>query len=427
MKNKFYVVIAYVLCPIRVLSVALNIVSDYYENGADPAYISSQLITLLLFLGAMIGLMKFSKAGKTLLYLACIYQCFYFLGFIPGDYAAGDYAEVATDLISCGAYLAICLYSVSYFKKRRFLFEAAYVPEEENGQENFDIPKENDGKVLFKGILLSLVLVLVIGVGNSLVGSIRDCLYSIFINIGKPTALQMKNYARIAESMALFCEVGFGVWAAFVFNKMQIVTYEQQFLTGKVAKLTKLFLAGIVIGILVDLAAGGLLVANGAVLNYNGTTATYLMYILLGIPAYLGVGVFEEIVSRGILEGYFEAKGKRIAGIVISVIFFVAIHFVTGAYNEVSAAVFLAAAAVVYSAILIYTKNLWIGIGIHFAYDWAVTYLIGMRVLKSRECFFSLLGVITTRNRTIALVIVYAVMLAVMLYLFNKRKKESEV
>lgn len=420
---KFYVVLVYGLCPLMIIEAILNILLDIFEDGFNIGYCASKLLCIVLFSGAMVGLVRFSNYGHRLFSAACIYYCYYFLSFIPSDHLEESFDVVVLDLISGLTYAGLGIAAYIYFRKRRNLFETTNINYETDNSK-----KGNDGgavKIILKGILLAAALIFIIYIGYGLINKLRGTIYAVLVFGRKPTILQQKNYNQIADSVAHFMGVGVGFWVAFIFHKMQVVTYERQFLTGKIAQQIKMFVIGTGIGLAIDVVASALLLMLGRDLEVNRITGTYLLYILLGIPYYLGIGVFEEIISRGVLEGYFEAKGKRIAGVIVSVIFFVGIHFINGVYNEMSAAAFLLAGSLVYSVLVLYSRNLWISIGAHFAYDWAVTYLVELRLLQSKVCFFSLHGLITKWQRANSLVVVNALALAVLLVMYIAHKKKE--
>lgn len=168
------------------------------------------------------------------------------------------------------------------------------------------------------------------------------------------------------------------------------------------------------------------IVVFGSSFIVNKMFPRVIFTIFTGFFYYLFVGMFEELVMRGMLMKFYVKRGKIVLGILISNLTFVGIHFITGAYDEWRAFVFLFFAGLLLSVVYLYTDNLWLAIGLHFGYDWAIDNLIEMRFLVSKNSFFSLTKLYKW-NTTTSISVMCFVFTVVLFILYMQKKKRARV
>ncbi|MCQ2518956.1 MAG: CPBP family intramembrane metalloprotease [Lachnospiraceae bacterium] len=458
---KFYVILTFGILPLRALIAFLSIVDCIFDVDGPFSIDYFDVGYLILCIAAFIGMVRFSRHGLKILGALLAYMLF---NMLLNLVRSSDMLDIVTGIIAVLIYGALTVYCYLYFTKRKCLFEikekASPIANQEtdSAQEgNYDVPsakvfgvtvaqeenneaspeemsyitseqKEKSDESGFKIILKSLLLAGSFIVVFSLLGVVMDnllsCTYGILCFGKKTTLLQEKNFYTIAYSLTSFFELVLGFWLAYIFGKSEIVSYRLQGIV-KEKKGFIHFAIGVLCGIIIDLAAGGLIVASGAKIVVNNITPQLLFTVFWGLPLYIGVGFGEEIMCRGILFGYCESKGRKIWGIILSTVFFVSLHFISGAYSTADAVVFLTFSGILMAVMKLYTNNIWLSVGYHFAYDWAVTYLLEIRSLQSNNSFLMFFGVVTKWKRSICVSIVAAIM--TILFVILIKKKENAV
>lgn len=97
--------------------------------------------------------------------------------------------------------------------------------------------------------------------------------------------------------------------------------------------------------------------------------------VLFGVVIYASVGLSEELMFRGYIQALFGEK--KVLGIVVTAALFAAMHLVNSAYSAVSL-IYLIAGGLFFSLLREVTKSLWLPIGLHTAWDWAVVSIFGL-------------------------------------------------
>lgn len=440
---KFYVILTFGILPLRALTAFLSIVDCIFDVDGPFSIDYFDVGYLILCIAAFIGMVRFSRHGLKILGALLAYMLF---NMLLNLVRSSDMLDIVTGIIAVLIYGALTVYTYLYFTKRKSLFginekipsitnqETDSAQEENNEASSAEVSdislvqKEKSDESGFKIIVKSLLLAVSFFVVFSLLGVVMDNLqrsiYGILCFGKKTTLLQEKNFYTIAYSLTSFFELALGFWLAYIFGKSEIVSYRLQGIV-KEKKGFIHFAIGVLCGIIIDLAAGGLIAATGAKIVVNNITPQLLFTVFWGLPLYIGVGFGEEIMCRGILLGYCESKGRKIWGIILSTVFFVSLHFISGAYNTADAVVFLTFSGILMAVMKLYTNNIWLSVGYHFAYDWAVTYLLEIRSLQSNNSFLMFFGVVTKWKRSICVSIAAAIMTILFVILIKKKENDA--
>jgi uncharacterized protein len=126
------------------------------------------------------------------------------------------------------------------------------------------------------------------------------------------------------------------------------------------------------------------LILFGVILGVLALSGTYSLHVSgrswppLAGPALVAAamaGVFEELVMRGALLQLVERFAGSWVGLIVSSIVFGVLHFANqgaGPWLLVSIAL---SGGLLFGAAFLYTRNLWLAIGLHFAFDTAEKFL----------------------------------------------------
>ncbi|MDR3086111.1 MAG: CPBP family intramembrane metalloprotease [Christensenellaceae bacterium] len=101
--------------------------------------------------------------------------------------------------------------------------------------------------------------------------------------------------------------------------------------------------------------------------------------VLVGLAAGLGAGVAEELLFRGVLLRLFFEKWGAAWAILVNSLLFGLIHFGNDLQIAEVLGVFLAAGLLL-NAVWFFTKSVWISIGAHFAWNFALGGVFGMPI-----------------------------------------------
>lgn len=281
---------------------------------------------------------------------------------------------------------------------------------------------------LMKCIGVGIFVLVLFEIANVIQLDVADTIYAVLCFHKKVTIMQGEIYWTIATTVKYCTQIGFTVWFAFLFSKSGILEYKRQGISKETLKFSGIFI-GLILGILIDASAMGMIVLLGRKIVTNYISGKILFNILMGVPSYLSVGIYEEFVFRGVIQGYCDKQNKRVFGIILSTFAFVLIHLMNGVYNKSYQIVFLIGLSLMFSAMREYTGSIWMCMACHGAYDWAVFHLMELRIIQTNNCFFSLFGVGKTSDifysiTVVALVI--AVIFTVLIILRRKKDKKAE-
>lgn len=421
------------------------------------SYLSLNFLLILLFVITSVLWIKEKASGTIVMAISCVLAMFKFAWYVILDVQEGEPAWILEDAVYLVLFLILFILNLVYNKKKKpavaeeTLAVAEGVVAEETLAAEADVVEDLvetaetatlesfEGKAIkdstkkesripyfLKSFLVVIMVFLVVDYTYNICGYIRNLIeYTIFQLMPDSSSISMlkqQNIYRITYALGDFLELFFGIWLAFAVNKSQIVTYKDLGLE-KSKKPVKSILMGGVFTLIIILGASLTLKIMGCGFSVNKILPRIVFVMSMSVIMYIGVAVFEEVVSRGVILGYCEKHKLPIWGTVVSSVFFVGIHFVTGAYTKPTAIIFLGAGAILYCALKRYSSNLFVGIGYHFFYDWAVTHLVEIRTVNNKESFISVLKL--TFMKQALCIAIPSLIVALALYILAYRKRKE--
>jgi membrane protease YdiL (CAAX protease family) len=138
-------------------------------------------------------------------------------------------------------------------------------------------------------------------------------------------------------------------------------------------KIASRYLCGIAIGFVVGTAATLSLKPD---ITWVGITSVNIFPILTSLILMISVGLGEELLARGYIMTAMRTTGSKVATFLSSCVIFSAIHLTNPEYNLLS---FINAAVLglVYGFMLVRTGSLWMPMGAHTAWNFAITNVWG--------------------------------------------------
>lgn len=141
--------------------------------------------------------------------------------------------------------------------------------------------------------------------------------------------------------------------------------------------------------------------------------------VLFGLVIYANVGLSEEVLFRGYIQGLF---GERKAlGIVVTAVLFAAIHLLNSSYSVVSL-IYLIAGAFFFSFLREVTGSLWLLIGFHTAWDWVEISVFGLNQNGEKHWLYVKADELTL---SIVCAAIMAVLCVILLIVYLNRRKRS--
>lgn len=141
--------------------------------------------------------------------------------------------------------------------------------------------------------------------------------------------------------------------------------------------------------------------------------------VLFGLVIFASVGLSEEVLFRGYIQGLF--KERKVLGIVITAVLFAAIHLLNSSYSAVSL-IYLIAGAFFFSLLREVTGSLWLPIGFHAAWDWVEVSVFGLNQNGEKHWLS-----ITAEELTVSIVCaaIMAVLCAILIIIYIFQRKRS--
>lgn len=183
------------------------------------------------------------------------------------------------------------------------------------------------------------------------------------------------------------------------------------------AKLTLGFLAG---ALIISAEIGLLCVIEKTQVTVFSHGAQAVAAALFGLVIYASVGLSEELLFRGYIQGLFGEK--KVLGIVVTAVLFAAMHLVNSAYSAVSL-IYLIAGGLFFSLLREVTKSLWLPIGLHMAWDWAVVSIFGLNQNGEKHWLSVRADELT---ESIMCAAIMAVLCVVLVIVYIRQRKRSE-
>lgn len=142
--------------------------------------------------------------------------------------------------------------------------------------------------------------------------------------------------------------------------------------------------------------------------------------VLFGLVIYASVGLSEELLFRGYIQGLFGER--KVLAIVVTAALFAVMHLVNSAYSAVSL-IYLIAGGLFFSLLREVTKSLWLPIGLHVAWDWAVVSIFGLNQDGEKHWLSVRADELT---ESIVCAAIMAVLCAVLVIVYTIQRKRSE-
>lgn len=184
-----------------------------------------------------------------------------------------------------------------------------------------------------------------------------------------------------------------------------------------VAKLGLGFLAG---ALIISAEIGLLCVIEKTQVTVFSHGAQAVAAVLFGLVIYASVGLSEELLFRGYIQGLFGEK--KVLGVVVTAVLFAAIHLLNSSYSAVSL-IYLIAGGLLFSLLREVTKSLWLPIGLHVAWDWVEISVFGLNVDGEKHWLSIKVNELT---ESILCAAIMAVLCAVLVIIYIRQRKRSK-
>ena len=220
--------------------------------------------------------------------------------------------------------------------------------------------------------IVTLILLLILPIGVSMLVGVAVTMLA-YPNEAKPTVAYFMTHpwpgllfaAAVGATLAIFI---YRVRGRRVFESLS----ESQS-SGR--KIMELLLGAAIGGGAISLAALVLAILG----IYHPLGFGSIKGVLIGFAAGLGAGVAEEILFRGVVLRLFYAKWGTFLSIIFTSLIFGAAHFGNNMSIAEVLGVFVAAGLLL-NGVWFLTKNVWICIGTHFAWNFFLGGVFGMAV-----------------------------------------------
>lgn len=142
--------------------------------------------------------------------------------------------------------------------------------------------------------------------------------------------------------------------------------------------------------------------------------------VLFGVVIYANVGLSEEVLFRGYIQGLF--GDRKSLGIVVTAVLFATIHLLNSSYSVVSL-IYLIAGAFFFSLLREVTGSLWLPIGFHVAWDWVEVSVFGLNQNGEKHWLYVKADELT---ESIVCAAIMAVLCAVLVIIYIVQRKRSK-
>ena len=161
-----------------------------------------------------------------------------------------------------------------------------------------------------------------------------------------------------------------------------IISYKSVFRKIENRKVTEISARGIVKNLILGLLIGVALQSLTVLVIYlnNGlhiTSVNPFKFIIIPLTVAFTVAIFEEILIRGIIFRIAEEKLGSYYSLALSAIIFGALHLMNPESSFTSAACVAIEGGLLLGAAYIYSRNLWLPIAIHFAWNFMQSGIFG--------------------------------------------------
>ena len=161
-----------------------------------------------------------------------------------------------------------------------------------------------------------------------------------------------------------------------------IIAYEIFFRKIEKREVTEISAKGIaknlILGILIGVVLQSLIVFVIYLNNgFHVVSVNPFKFIIIPLTVAFTVAIFEEILIRGIIFRIVEEKLGSYISLVLSAIIFGALHLVNPESSFTSAACVAVEGGLLLGAAYIYSRNLWLPIAIHFAWNFMQSGIFG--------------------------------------------------
>ncbi|MDE7400299.1 MAG: CPBP family intramembrane metalloprotease, partial [Oscillospiraceae bacterium] len=185
-----------------------------------------------------------------------------------------------------------------------------------------------------------------------------------------------------------------------------------------VAKLVLGFLAG---ALIISAEIGLLCMIEKIQVTVFSHGAQAVAAVLFGVVIYASVGLSEELLFRGYIQGLFGER--KVLGIVVTAALFAVMHLLNSSYSAVSL-IYLIAGGLLFSLLREVTKSLWLPIGLHVAWDWVEISIFGLNVDGEKHWLSVKADELTESILCAAIMAVFCAVLVVV-YIIQRKRSEK--
>jgi hypothetical protein len=161
-----------------------------------------------------------------------------------------------------------------------------------------------------------------------------------------------------------------------------IITYKFFYRKVENREVTEISAKGIAKNLILGILIGGILQSLTVLVIYlnNGfslVSVNPVSFLIIPFTVAFSVAIFEEILIRGILFRIVEEKLGSVNALIMSAIIFGALHLMNSGSSFISAACVAVEGGLLLGAAYIYSRNLWLPIAIHFAWNFMQSGIFG--------------------------------------------------
>ncbi len=418
---KYYNFLTYLFLPVFSFITLLTVIGNAVQAKAINIQDVLTALILPVSLVTFYFLKDFKRQGIISLTIMNILIFIRLFFSSPDASSLPDSVEKAASLAGYMLFAIFLIFNLVYFKKRAPLFNGLPLEFVEEGTTTHR--HKAVSACLF--ILLTFAAYFLIStLSRIIVESIGDI--SAYTNklLTYPFPVQeLPNETPFNALVSLF-NAFISILLCFFLLKARIYTPADLGIEKKKKPVAAIF-SGFFAGILIAAAAiAGLVLFFGGKLVPNKLFPRVVFTIITGIPYYLGVAVFEETLFRGLLQNFFAKIKRPLLGLFISSVAFMLLHRITGVHTEGRYLFFVLCLGILEGTILLCSRNLWLCMGVHFGYDYAVCHIFETRYIANGNSFFRL--TLVTRTEICMVIGILCLLVSVVTGLLYKAYKRPQ-
>lgn len=274
-------------------------------------------------------------------------------------------------------------------------------------------------KVILKSIGKGLI-VFVLYAAVSAISMLAACVICNF-SLGFPDMINATMSSSFGNALQAALSIAMTVGIVFFAVRKGIIARKAMGLDESPKRAAVKLALGFLAGALIISAEIGLLcVLEKTQVTVFSHGAQAVVAVMFGVVIYTSVGLSEELLFRGYIQGLFGER--KILGMVVTAILFASGHLLNSSYSVVSL-IYLIAGGLFFSLLREVTKSLWLPIGLHVAWDWVEISIFGLNQNGEKHWLYVKADEFT---ESVLCAAIMAVLCAVLIIIYIVQRKRSE-